>query len=235
MRVQAVEALARWNHPERGLLPPAEFIPFAEESGLIVPIGRWALNEACRQAAVWSADGIEIGVSVNVSAYQLGRSGFAEYVRRALQESRIEPSLLTLEITETTLMSNVPAACAHVEAVKTLGVRVAIDDFGTGYASLSHLQRVPVDILKIDQSFVAALNKGGHSNELLAAILGVGRALSLVVIAEGVEDQRQINALEAMGCKMAQGFLVGRPSPAEAIKDLLGPDASRPVVGSQAV
>ena len=233
--VVGVEALVRWDHPARGIMLPESFIPLAEESGLIVPIGRWALDEACRQAALWSADGIEIGVSVNVSAYQLGRSGFAEDVRRALQESRIEPSSLTLEITETTLMGNVPAACEHLEAVKALGVRVAIDDFGTGYASLSHLQRVPVDILKIDQSFVAALNKGGHSQELLAAILGVGRALSLAVVAEGVEDQRQITTLEAMGCKMAQGFLIGRPSPAEAIKDLLYTDASRPAVGSQAV
>jgi diguanylate cyclase (GGDEF)-like protein len=233
--VVGVEALIRWQHPVQGVLAPESFIPLAEESGLIVPIGRWVLNEACRQAAVWAAEGLGIGVSANVSAYQLGQKGFADDVRRALQESQIEPSSLTLEITETTLMDNVHAACEHLEAIKALGVRVAIDDFGTGYASLSNLQRVPVDILKIDQSFVAALNDGGQSRELLAAILGVGQALSLAVVAEGIEEQGQMTTLEEMGCEMAQGFLLGRPSPAEVIGSLLRPHAARRAVGSQAV
>ncbi|MGA2319994.1 MAG: EAL domain-containing protein [Solirubrobacteraceae bacterium] len=236
-----VEALIRWRHPQRGVMLPDKFIPLAEESGLILAIGRWVLDEACRQAAVWAAEGRRIGVSVNVSAYQLGRRGFVEDVRRALAESGIEPSLLTLEITETTLVRDVPAACEHLEAIRALGVRIAIDDFGTGYASLSHLQRLPVDILKIDKSFVAALNNGGWSrellqaSELLQAILGVGQALSLAVIAEGIEEQSQMAALVAMGCEMGQGFLLGKPSPAEVIKSLLGPGAARRAVGSPAV
>jgi diguanylate cyclase (GGDEF)-like protein len=237
-----VEALIRWQHPARGIVAPDCFIPQAEESGLIVPIGRWVLEEACRQAAVWAREGLEIGVSVNVSAHQLARTGFPDDVRQALEDSGIEPSSLTLEITETTLVRDVAAACDQLEAIKALGVRVAIDDFGTGYASLSHLQRLPVDILKIDMSFVAALNKYGgwsrellHASELLHAILGVGQALSLAVIAEGIEEQSQMAALEAMGCEMGQGFLLGKPSPAEVIKSLLGPRAARRAVGSPAV
>ncbi len=240
--VVGVEALIRWRHPQRGVMSPDHFIPLAEEGGLIVPIGRWVLDEACRQAAAWVGEGLGIGVSVNVSAYQLGRRDFVDDVRRALQESAIAPSSLTLEITETTLVRNVPVACEHLAAIRALGVRVAIDDFGTGYASLSHLQRLPVDILKIDMSFVAALNKYGgwsrellRASELLQAILGVGRALSLAVIAEGIEEQSQMDALEAMGCEMGQGFLLGKPSPAEVIKSLLGSRAARRAVGSPAV
>jgi diguanylate cyclase (GGDEF)-like protein len=229
------EALIRWNHPRRGVIPPESFIPLAEESGLIVPIGRWVLDEACRQAAVWAAKGLATGISVNVSAHQLGRKGFADDVRRALAGSRLEPSLLILEITESTLMRNVHAACQHLEELKALGVRVAIDDFGTGYASLSNLQRVPVDILKIDMSFVAALNNGGQSRELLQAILGVGQALSLDVVAEGIEEQGQMTTLEEMGCEMAQGYLIGRPGPAAAIERLLRLRAARRDVGSRAL
>ncbi len=224
--VIGAEALIRWNHPTRGVVPPNLFIPLAEENGLIVPIGRWVLEEACRQAARWSAEGHQLGISVNVSAYQLGRKTFHEDVRHALAESGIEPSLLTLEVTETTLMRDVATACERLSEIKQLGVRVAIDDFGTGYASLSNLQRMPVDVLKVDRSFVAALNDGGQARELLEAILGVGRALSLRVVAEGIEVQSQMAALEEMGCQMAQGFLMGRPGAAEAVTDLIA-DGSR--------
>ena len=233
-RVVGVEALVRWRHPQRGVVPPASFIPLAEESRLIVPIGRWVLEEACRQAAAWRAEGLELGISVNVSAYQLSRREFAEDVHRALRSSGIEPASLTLEITETTLVRDVPAACERLEEVKALGVRVAIDDFGTGYASLSHLQRMPVDVLKIDRSFVAALNDGGRSRELLAAILGVGQSLSLSVVAEGIEELEQRTMLEEMGCEMAQGFLLGHPGAPSEIEGLLGPRAYRRPVGSPA-
>jgi diguanylate cyclase (GGDEF)-like protein len=220
-RIVGVEALVRWRHPQRGVVPPGSFIPLAEESRLIVPIGRWVLDEACRQAARWTAEGLPLGISVNVSAYQLNRREFAEDVREALESSGIAPSSLTLEITETTLVRDVPAACERLREVKALGVRVAIDDFGTGYASLSHLQRMPVDILKIDRSFVAALNDGGPSRELLAAILGVGQSLSLSVVAEGIEEHEQRTTLEEMGCEMAQGFLLGHPGAPGDIEALL--------------
>ncbi|HUA12052.1 MAG TPA: EAL domain-containing protein [Solirubrobacteraceae bacterium] len=228
-RVMGVEALVRWRHPQRGVVPPGSFIPLAEESRLIVPIGRWVLEEACRQAAAWHADGLALGISVNVSAYQLNRADFVEDVRHALARSGLEPSTLTLEITETTLVRDVPAARERLQEVKQLGVRVAIDDFGTGYASLSHLQRMPVDVLKIDRSFIAALEDGEQSRELLAAILGVGQSLSLRVVAEGIELHSQRALLEEMGCEMAQGFLLGHPGPADEIEQLLA--RSLPLVG----
>ncbi len=232
--VVGVEALIRWRHPIRGLIAPDSFIPLAEESGMIVPIGRWVLSQACRQAAAWAADGLAIGMSVNVSADQLSRRAFADEVRAALGESGLAPSLLTLEVTETALMRDVAAACDHLTEIKALGVRVAIDDFGTGYASLSQLQRMPVDVLKIDRSFVAALTAGGQSRELLEAIVGVGRALSLSVVAEGIEQESQMTTLLALGCHLAQGFLLGRPGPAEALEACLAPGAGAPVLSAQA-
>ncbi len=233
-RVIGVEALVRWRHPTRGIVPPNLFIPIAEENGLIVPIGRWVLEQACVQAAAWSSERHALGISVNVSAYQLGRRSFADDVRRALRLSGLDPALLTLEITETTIMRDVAGASERLGEIKQLGVRVAIDDFGTGYASLSNLQRMPVDVLKVDRSFVAALNDGGQSRELLEAILGVGQALSLRVVAEGIETQSQMTTLEEMGCEMAQGFLMGRPSPPEAIRELLLPEAAVDEVGTTA-
>jgi diguanylate cyclase (GGDEF)-like protein len=229
--VVCVEALIRWRHPLHGVIVPDRFIPVAEESGLIVPIGRWVLGEACRQAAAWEAEGQAIGVSVNVSAHQLDRVELVAEVREALQESRIEPSSLTIEITETTLVRNMPVACEHLEAIRALGVRVAIDDFGTGYASLSNLLRVPVDILKIDMSFVAALNDGGQGRKLLEAVLGIGRALSLAVVAEGIEEQSHMSALEEMGCEMAQGYFMAMPERAQVIERLLGAGATHPAAG----
>jgi diguanylate cyclase (GGDEF)-like protein len=220
--IVGVEALIRWQHPTRGLVSPDSFIPLAEESGQIAAIGRWVLDEACRQAAEWAAEGLEIGIAVNVSAYQLGRNCFAEDVKRALQDSQIEPSSLTLEITETALMRDVSAAREHLMEIRALGVRVAIDDFGTGYASLSQLQCMPVDILKIDRSFIAALRDGGQGRELLEAILGVGRSLSLTVVAEGIEEHSQLQALEEMGCERAQGFLLGHPGPARDVEGRRG-------------
>src|SRR5262249_30272507 len=162
------------------------FIPVAEENGLIVPIGRWVLGEACAQATSWHRQGLPLGISVNVSAFQLGRSSFAQDVRDALAASQLDPRMLTLEITETALMRDLQGACERLAEIRELGVHVAIDDFGTGYASLANLQRMPVDVLKVDRSFVAALEEGGHSRELLEAILGVGHALSLTVVAEGI-------------------------------------------------
>jgi EAL domain-containing protein (putative c-di-GMP-specific phosphodiesterase class I) len=220
-RVIGVEALLRWRHPERGVVGPDVFIPLAEETGLIVPIGRWVLEQACRQAAAWSAQGHPLAVSVNVSAHQLGRRSFADDVRRTLDDCGLDPSLLTLEITETTLMRDVTGASDRLREIRQLGVHIAIDDFGTGYASLSNLQRMPVDVLKVDRSFIAALGDGGRGRELLEAILGVGQALSLVVVAEGIELQSQMLTLEEMGCEMAQGFLMGRPTSPEEIEGIL--------------
>ena len=231
--IEGVEALVRWRHPVRGIVGPDQFIPLAEESGLIVPIGRWVLEEACRQGAAWARAGRPVGVSVNVSAFQLGREDFAEDVRRVLAETGLPPSLLLLEITETTVMRDVAAASSDLEQMKSLGVRVAIDDFGTGYASLAHLQRMPADILKVDRSFVAALEEGGQSGELLRAIVGVGRSLSMKVLAEGIESEEQLQAVAELGCELGQGFHLGRPTPAEVVDGLLGLGAP-PVVADRA-
>jgi predicted signal transduction protein with EAL and GGDEF domain len=221
-RVACVEALLRWRHPVRGIVGPDQFIPLAEESGLIVPIGRWVLEEACRQGAAWARSGRDIAVSVNVSASQLGREDFVEDVRRSLQETGLAPSSLLLDITETTVMHDIAAACMDLQQMKQPGVRVALDDFGTGYASLAQLQRVPADILKVDRSFVAALEDGGQSADLLQAIVGVGRSLSMKVLAEGIETAEQLQAVTAMGCELGQGYHLGRPAPVEVIDGLLG-------------
>ena len=223
--VVGVEALLRWRHPVRGIVGPDEFIPLAEDSGLIVPIGRWVLQEACRQGAAWARAGHRLGISVNVSAFQLGREDFSEDVRQTLADTGLEPSSLLLEITETTVMRDIAAASADLQQLKALGVRVALDDFGTGYASLAHLQRMPADILKIDRSFVAALEEGGNSAELLRAIVGVGRSLAMKVLAEGIETDEQLQAVAEMGCELGQGYRLGRPEPVEAIDGLLAPQA----------
>jgi diguanylate cyclase (GGDEF)-like protein len=221
-RIEGVEALLRWRHPVRGIVAPDEFIPLAEDSGLIVPIGRWVLREACRQARAFSRDGgRSIGMSVNVSAHQLGREDFAGDVRDALAASGLDPAALMIEITETTVMRDVGAACRHLAEVKELGASVAVDDFGTGYASLSQLQQMPADVLKVDRSFIAALDGGEQNRDLLQAILGVGRSMALKVIAEGIETEDQLRTVTEMGCQMAQGFLIGRPAPAEVIEGLL--------------
>jgi diguanylate cyclase (GGDEF)-like protein len=229
-RVVGLEALVRWLHPKQGVLSPADFIPLAEETGLTVPIGRWVLEEACGRAAAWHVAGHRIGVSVEVSANQLNRDGFATDVRRALQQSGIEPSLLTLEIAETTVMRDVTAAVERLEEIKRLGVRIAIDDFGgSGYAYHSDLRRMPLDFLKVDRSSLAESEDEDYRNWLLEAILIVGRDLSLTVIAKGIETLEQMSALQAMGCTMAQGTLMGKPIPANAIETVFS--TSLPATG----
>jgi diguanylate cyclase (GGDEF)-like protein/PAS domain S-box-containing protein len=226
-RLKGFEALIRWSHPSRGLIAPELFIPLAEESGMIVPIGRWVLEQAIGQVTAWDRrhqSARSLSIAVNVSTVQLTAPGLFSDVRSALEQSGIAPSRVVLEITEGSFARETERIIGVLEELRKLGVRIAIDDFGTGYASLSHLQRLPVDILKVDKSFVAALSEGGKSRELLEAILGVGQALSLAVVAEGIESQSQMTALEEMGCEMAQGFLVGKPSPAEVAESLLDGD-----------
>jgi ammonium transporter, Amt family len=226
-RLTGFEALIRWSHSSRGLIAPERFIPLAEESGLIVPIGRWVLEQAIGQITAWDLrhqNARSLSISVNVSTVQLVAPSLISDVEATLTRSGIAPSRVILEITEGSLGKDTERTIEVLGELRKLGVRIAIDDFGTGYASLSHLQRLPVDILKVDKSFVTALGEGGKSRELLEAILGVGQALSLAVIAEGIESQSQMTTLEQLGCEMAQGFLVGKPSPAEVAESLLGAD-----------
>jgi diguanylate cyclase (GGDEF)-like protein len=227
-KVAGLEALIRWVHPKQGVLPPGDFIPLAEESGQIVPIGRWMLEQACTRAAAWNVAGHRVGISVEISANQLNRDGFVTDVRRALQQSGIEPSLLTLEIAEPTVMRDLAASAERLAEVRQLGVRIAIDDFGgSGYARHSDLQQMPLDVLKVDRSSIAASEDVDYRSWLLEAILVFGRDLSLTVIATGIETDEQMATLQAMGCTMVQGSFTGKPAPADAVEELL--DAELPV------
>jgi diguanylate cyclase (GGDEF)-like protein/PAS domain S-box-containing protein len=216
------EALIRWRHPELGLVSPAEFIPMAEESGLIIAIGEWVLNNACAQLRAWHKQGLTpMPVAINLSARQFHQQNIAAMITRVLREHGVDPSLLELEITESTAMRDAEETCATLLGLKALGVRIAIDDFGTGYSSLSYLKRFPIDSLKIDRSFVTDL-PGNHDDATIAqAIIIMAHALRLKVIAEGVENEAQLEFLTANGCDEIQGYYFSRPLPAELCTQLL--------------
>ncbi|MGY1669182.1 putative bifunctional diguanylate cyclase/phosphodiesterase [Geodermatophilus sp. SYSU D00710] len=216
-RTTGYEALLRWYHPTRGLVPPAEFVPLAEQSGSIVEIGRWVLRQAVHQAAAWTADsGRPLGMAVNLSPRQLADDDVVALVAGALADSGLPAAQLTLEITEGVLLRDVDEVVGRLAALRALGVRIAIDDFGTGYASLSYLRRLPADVLKIDRSFVHELGAGGRSTTLVASMIELARSLGLAVVAEGVETAQQQAVLGDLACSHAQGFLFGRPQPAPA-------------------
>ncbi len=220
-RVVGVEALLRWQHPRTGVIAPDHFIPIAEESGLIVPIGRWVLEQACIQAAAWQAMGHTMGISVNVSTRQLERPAFAAEVHKALRRSGLEPEKLTLEITETVLMRRPEVTAQLLGDLKRLGVRIAVDDFGTGYSSLAYLRQFPVDSLKIDRTFITNLACSGEAQALAHTLIQLGKALGLQTLAEGVEDRDQVEALQREGCDLAQGFLFARPLTAPVLERFL--------------
>jgi EAL domain-containing protein (putative c-di-GMP-specific phosphodiesterase class I) len=207
------EALLRWEHPVRGYVPPATFVPLAEESGLIVDIGRWVMGEACRQAQAWSGYGLPpLRVAVNVSAAQLeGVGGIGRLVGDQLAASGLAASRLDVEITESAVMSNLDAAIRALNEVRESGARLSVDDFGTGQSSLSYLLKLPVTALKIDQSFVRQLNVDQNSTHIVNAIIGLGHSLKLAVIAEGVETAEQLVYLRAAGCDEIQGFFLSKP------------------------
>jgi diguanylate cyclase (GGDEF)-like protein len=219
--VLGIEALIRWRHPTRGIVVPDAFIPIAEESGLISAIGRWVLHEACRQMAAWQANGETVGISVNVSAYQLDRDGLVDEVARAIDESGIAPGSLTLEITESALMHDVGAAARRLAELKALGVRLAIDDFGTGYSSLAYLRQFPVDALKIDRSFISNLATSTDAAAIIHALVQLGKTLNIETLAEGIEDHDQLRELQREQCDQGQGFLFARPLDANAIEAFL--------------
>ncbi len=226
-RVVGVEALVRWNDPRRGLVQPNDFIPIAEETGLIVPLGRWVLREACRQAHRWWHDlavDERISMAVNVSGRQLQDPFFVSDVAEALADSGLLPSRLVLEMTETVIMHRTEAMVQRLHELKALGVRLAIDDFGTGYSSLSYLQQFPIDIIKIDRAFVEGMERDAAGAALTRTIIGLGWTLGLSTIAEGIEFAQQRQTLSDLGCKLGQGFLFARPlSVADATKVLAPP------------
>ncbi len=215
-KVVGVEALLRWRHPQRGLVPPNAFIPIAEHSGLIVSIGEWVLAEACRQGQAWRESGLRLEMSVNVSGLQFREGRLVDTVARALAATGFDPALLVLEATETIMLENQKTTLAVLQALKDLGVRVAIDDFGTGYSSLSYLKRFPLDTLKIDASFVRDLDAGRGDHAIVSAIIAMAKSLGLRTLAEGVETVRQAELLMSLGCSRMQGYFYSRPvAPAE--------------------
>jgi diguanylate cyclase (GGDEF)-like protein len=211
MTPNGVEALIRWQHPVRGTVQPNDFIPLLEETGLIVEVGRWVLQEACRQGAAWRAAGHPIGMAVNVSGRQLDTDRLIADIEGALSQSGMDPGALTIEITETTLMRNIEETARRLVAIKGLGVRIAIDDFGTGYSSLAHLQRFPVDALKIDRSFISGLKNNKEGETLIHTLVQLGKALSIETFAEGIEQQQELSLLRGEECDSGQGFLFARP------------------------
>lgn len=222
-RTTGFEALVRWEHPDRGLVPPAEFIPLAEETGAIVDIGHWVLREALRQGAEWTAaSGMPLRMAVNLSPRQLhGRDVTAE-VAAALEESGFPAEQLTLEVTEGVLVRDVDAVVGQLEALRALGIRIAIDDFGTGFSGLSYLRHLPADIIKIDRSFVMDLPRGRSAVTLITSIVELARTLGLDVVAEGVENEEQRLALADLQCGSAQGYLFARPEPADRAGACIG-------------
>ena len=227
------EALVRWKHPERGYVPPSEFIPIAEESNVILQIGEWVLRTACQEAAGWTRP---LGVAVNVSAVQLYANDFPQLVHAVLFETGLSPSRLELEITETALIRDLPRALQTLRQLKALGVRIAMDDFGTGFSSLSNLRAFQFDQIKIDRSFIASANTNTADATIVRAILDIGRGLDISVLAEGVETSTELQFLKDELCTHIQGYLIGRPAPVEQFRSLTHSDAPsaesmRPIEG----
>ncbi|MDQ1490003.1 MAG: hypothetical protein QOJ23_2517, partial [Actinomycetota bacterium] len=227
-----VEALVRWQHPTRGLLPPLAFIELAEETGAIVEIGAWVLETAASQLQTWRRRyGLPaLWLSVNVSVRQLDDPGFSALVADVLQRTGLDPASLVLEVTESVLADPAGGAAGALETLRQLRVRVALDDFGTGYSSIGYLRQLPVDILKIDRSFISGEHADRHGDVLLDAIVGLADRLGLDVIPEGIEEPGQLARLQALGCRTGQGFLLSRPMPAAAVDELLAAPAALPAV-----
>ncbi len=223
-KVSGVEALIRWFHPERGMVPPLDFIPLAEETGLIVPIGHWVLQEACRYAAELQGRyplGEPLHMAVNLSARQVARTELVDEVRQILEDTGLDPSTLILEITESVMIQDMDLAIARLTELKALGVQLAIDDFGTGYSSLNYVRRFPVDILKVDKSFIDGVTEGGESSALTAAVIELASILSLKPVAEGIERPDQLQRLLELQCDLGQGFLFAKPLPEIELEPML--------------
>lgn len=231
LQITGVEALVRWQHPQLGLIPPAEFIPLAEDTGLIVPIGEWVLKTACKQNKVWQSEGwAAMHVAVNLSARQFQHPGILDSVVRTLEETGLAPEHLELELTESSIMSNADFAIDVLSGLKSMGVKITIDDFGTGFSSLSYLKRLPIDTLKIDQSFVRDAPTDPDDAALVMAIITLAHNLRLTVVAEGVETEEQLKLLRLLRCDEIQGYLFSPPVAAEALNVLFETNSRRDLV-----
>jgi EAL domain-containing protein (putative c-di-GMP-specific phosphodiesterase class I) len=221
-KIAGAEALVRWQHGHRGELPPSEFIPLAEETGLILPLGEWVLNTACKQIAAWSHSPASphLEISVNISARQFHQQTFARQILSVLDRTEADPTLLNLEITESMLLDNIDSAIAKMREIKSYGVRFSLEDFGTGYSSLNYLKRLPFDQVKIDRSFIRDLHDDAGSRAIARTVISLGNALGLKVLAEGVETEEQHKMLMDLGCNLFQGYLFGRPIPLDDFKKM---------------
>ncbi|MBW8902175.1 MAG: EAL domain-containing protein, partial [Massilia sp.] len=220
--IVGVEALVRWRHPERGIISPTEFIPLAEETGLIVPIGEWVLRTACQQARTWQKHTQRaLRMAVNLSAKQFKDENLTQIVISALHDTGLDPKLLELELTEGTLMDDAKATLATLEQLRAIGIYLSIDDFGTGYSSMNYLKRFDVRALKIDKSFISGLPQDSENAAITRAIIAMAHGLKMVVVAEGVETDEQLELLEEYGCDLLQGFYLGHPSPQDSITLML--------------
>jgi EAL domain-containing protein (putative c-di-GMP-specific phosphodiesterase class I) len=217
-----MEALLRWRHPRNGLVAPADFIPLAEETGLIIPIGTWAMEEACRQNKAWQDKGLpRVRVAVNISALQFRQRNLLECVAGALERSGLAPHYLEVEITESVVMQKASEAIVTLEQLARMGVNISIDDFGTGYSSLSYLRRFPLHTLKIDRSFIRDISEDSDDAAIVSAIIAIAHSLGLEVVAEGVETAEQLSFLRSLGCDAAQGYYFSKPLPPEEFAQLL--------------
>ncbi len=231
-RIQGMEALLRWNHPERGIISPADFIPLAEETGLIQPVGEWVLLNACRQIKKWKRAGFPpIRIAVNLSGYQVNQDQWIPQVRNILERTGVEPGSLEMEITETVLMDNSETALSNLQQLDEMGIRISIDDFGTGYSSLSYLKRFPIHALKIDQSFIRGISDRGKKTDavITKAIVSLAHALNLKTVAEGVERPQEKEYLRSIGCDDMQGYLLSKPLPVEQINYMFTRKLNNPV------
>ena len=220
-RVTGFEALLRWRHPQKGMVSPAKFIPLAERSGLIIPIGEWVLNEACKQAKTWLDNGYPLVMAVNLSSIQFKRGNLLETIANALKNNDLPAHMLELELTESILLQDVDGVMNNLHKLKAMGVKLSIDDFGTGYSSLSYLKRMAIDKLKVDQSFVADLATSADDKAIVRTIIQLGHSLQLTVIAEGVENAEQLALLKKYGCDEAQGYFFSKPVPIHEAAALL--------------
>jgi EAL domain-containing protein (putative c-di-GMP-specific phosphodiesterase class I) len=231
-KIDGFEALIRWQHPERGFVSPDEFISIAEETGLIIPIGQWVLEQACRQIRIWQEQFPQhppLQISVNLSSKQFINSKLIEQIRQVMQETRVEPRSLKLEMTESMVMENFDTAIEMLQQLRQLGIELSIDDFGTGYSSLSYLHRFPISTLKIDRSFVSSMNDQNENAEIVRTILMLARSLKMNVVAEGVETEEQLAQLALLECEYGQGYYFSKPLDVEAASKLLTERRAYPI------
>jgi diguanylate cyclase (GGDEF)-like protein len=224
LKLGGFESLVRWNHPQRGLIPPNEFIPVSEETGLIIPMTLWILQTSCRQLVEWQLkhpDSKDLVVSVNLSGKHFAQKDLVKQIAKILDETQINPACLKLELTESAVMENAESVISMLKEIRKLGIHLSIDDFGTGYSSLSYLHRFPINTLKVDRSFVSAMEEGSENGEIVRTIISLAKTLNLDVVAEGIETVHQLEKLRFLNCEYGQGYLFSRPVPAEEAERIL--------------